>query len=60
MKGYFERECRRCSCCLAVRLQQTLSMQEAIDGAAKEGHIDAVVWLSSNTNAGATKAAMVR
>lgn len=37
-----------------------LSLQEAIDGAAKEGHLETVSWLSRNTNAGATKAAMVR
>lgn len=34
--------------------------QEAIDGAAKEGHLEVVVWLHRNTTAGATKAAMVR
>ena len=37
-----------------------VSLQEAVDGAAKEGHLEVVIWLSTNTNAGATKAAMVR
>lgn len=31
-----------------------------MDGAAKEGHLDVVIWLHKNTTAGATKAAMVR
>ena len=34
--------------------------QEAMDGAAKEGHLDVVIWLHKNTSAGATKVAMVR
>lgn len=34
--------------------------QEAMDGAAKEGLLDVIIWLHKNTNAGATKAAMVR
>lgn len=38
----------------------TVVCQEAMDGAAKEGHIWVVLWLHENTTAGATKSAMVR
>ncbi len=44
---------------LSQTKQQFSPSQEAIDGAAKEGHLEVIVWLHYNTNAGATKAAMV-
>lgn len=37
-----------------------LFAQEAMDGAAKGGHLETVIWLHANTKVGATKAAMVR